>query len=857
MPVLRHVGTWFSGSFDAASSAISIRQIQTPSGGFFEIDDFVHLSTQRMAVQGDAAPATVSTVQDVPSARLHLAVEGRAGSLPANALTNAVATRDAGDTSGHLSSMGLGGFVGRAVNVLAAEVGGQDILYVARPDGVGVTRLRVDDGQLFGDRTFGTQDSLYTSGISDMALVETASASFLFLGSALDCGITQFEIGAHGGLDDARVLGREQSLPVQTVTALEAVEIAGQDYLIVAASGSSSLSVLSVSSGVVLGVADHLIDGRETRFQGVSQLEKVTVAGHVFVLASGMDNGISLFRLTAEGHLVHQGSFADTMAAGLQGVSAIGAMAGQGGIDVLVTSANEAGLTRMHIAFAEPGIVAARETGSVSGSTGDDVLSLRDGNGDLSAGDGDDIISDGAGRNRMYGGAGADVFVLMADGQRDVIEDLEIGQDTIDLSAWGMLYNLNQIDIQSTSRGAVLRYGAEELELVNQAGTSLGAADLAGVLLEFLSHMSVTLGPLRVTEVQPVDPSTPLQFNIQSVKSNVHTGKDLPPPLSDPTPSPDPVPTPAPTPAPRLAPAPALHGVKLQGRAGDDLLEGGAWDDEIQGYGGDDTLFGGGGDDNLKGQDGHDWLWGGAGNDKLPGESGNDRIFGEDGNDRLGGGYGNDRLEGGNGKDRGGGGPGNDTILGGDGDDVFSGGPGDDYLDGGAGNDMLAGSYTHDTVIGGTGNDTMGGGEGNDWMDAGSGDDVIGAGNHNDTVRGGAGNDFLGGGDGNDLIYGDAGQDTINPGYGSDTLYGGGGRDTFVFNTLSAGGTAVIQDFEDGVDRLRVIGMGRGSDPMSLLDISTGSLDGKRGAIVEYGAHTILLVDIDPDDLSSSDFLFV
>lgn len=220
--------------------------------------------------------------------------------------------------------MGLGGFTGRAVNILATEVGGQDILYVARPDGLGVTRLRVDDGELFG-----AQDILYTDDISDMAVVDTGSGSYLFLGSAREHGITQFEIGVHAGLDHARVLGREQSLPVQTVTALEAVEVAGQDYLIVAAAGSSSLSVLSVSSGGVLGVTDHLIDSRETRFQGVAQLETVTVEGHVFVLASSMDDGIGLFRVTAEGRLVHQGSLADTTASGLDAVSALAAMAGE------------------------------------------------------------------------------------------------------------------------------------------------------------------------------------------------------------------------------------------------------------------------------------------------------------------------------------------------------------------------------------------------------------------------------------------------------------------------------------------------------------------------------------------------
>lgn len=295
----------------------------------------------------------------------------------------------------------------------------------------------------------------------------------------------------------------------------------------------------------------------------------------------------------------------------------------------------------------------------------------------------------------------------------------------------------------------------------------------------------------------------------------------------------------------------------IEGSSVDDLLEGGSLADEILGGTGNDTLRGGDGDDSLKGQDGNDWIWGGDGDDRLPGEAGNDRIFGGEGNDNLGGGTGNDRLEGGAGDDKGGGGTGNDTIFGGEGDDWFSGGAGQDYVDGGADNDRLAGSFSHDTVVGGAGDDTIGGGDGHDLVEGGAGNDLIGAGNHNDTVYAGSGDDFVGGGDGNDLLYGDAGQDTINAGNGDDTLYGGADSDTFVFNALSASGTAVIEDFEQGSDVLRLVGQRMGSNPLDRLDMSTGQFEGDRGTIVEFADHTIILVGVESDDLGLSDFLFV
>lgn len=299
------------------------------------------------------------------------------------------------------------------------------------------------------------------------------------------------------------------------------------------------------------------------------------------------------------------------------------------------------------------------------------------------------------------------------------------------------------------------------------------------------------------------------------------------------------------------------EAVMIAGNGGDESLEGGTEADELLGGGGNDTLRGGEGDDSLKGQDGDDQIFGGAGDDRLPGENGDDQIFGGDGDDRLGGGDGDDRMEGGNGNDKGGGGNGNDTIFGGAGDDWFSGGAGNDHIDGGAGHDRLAGSYSHDTVLGGGGDDTIGGGDGHDLVEGDAGNDLIGAGNHNDTVYAGSGDDFVGGGDGNDLLYGDAGQDTINAGNGDDTLYGGAGSDTFVFNALSASGTAVIQDFEQGSDVLRLVGQRMGSNPLGRLDMSTGQFEGDRGTIVEFADHTIILVGLESDDLGLSDFLFV
>ncbi|MTH96320.1 calcium-binding protein [Roseibium sp. RKSG952] len=72
------------------------------------------------------------------------------------------------------------------------------------------------------------------------------------------------------------------------------------------------------------------------------------------------------------------------------------------------------------------------------GNRGDDSIEGFDGNDHITAGRGDDRICDGAGKDELTGGAGNDIFILVADGQKDTITDFTVGEDKIDLSYAGV-----------------------------------------------------------------------------------------------------------------------------------------------------------------------------------------------------------------------------------------------------------------------------------------------------------------------------------------------------------------------------------------------------------------------------------
>ena len=226
--------------------------------------------------------------------------------------------------------------------------------------------------------------------------------------------------------------------------------------------------------------------------------------------------------------------------------------------------------------------------------------------------------------------------------------------------------------------------------------------------------------------------------------------------------------------------------VNVVGTTQNDIIKGNNLANELVGNTGNDTIQGNDGDDILDGGDGNDQLFGGNNDDQLFGGIGNDILQGDNGNDLLNGGEGNDTLKGLAGDDILDGGVGSDSLLGGIGNDILIGDLGDDILNAEAGNDL---------VFGDDGNDRLYGGDGFDELNGGIGKDFLYGGNNNDTLFGN--ND-------NDTLYGEAGDDILDGGQGSDVLLGGLNNDIFVIAV--GNGSDIVQDFQDGFDKMGLSG---------------------------------------------------
>ncbi|MEP1497610.1 hypothetical protein, partial [Pseudophaeobacter sp.] len=433
------------------------------------------------------------------------------------------------------------------------------------------------------------------------ALEISADGDLLFALDAMGQGVRSYRITTQtGALQAADSFGMAEGLPVSAPSALHSFQAYGASWLLLAASGTGSLSLLRVAADGSLDLRDQLNDTLATRFGGAAVLEVVQVGDHVLVLAAGADDGISLLRLLPSGQLLHVTSLAHAQGLGLENVTALETAVLGDQLEIYVTSDTAGGISRFSLDLSTLGVVRSLDQGTLWGSAGDDLL--QGGTGQqgaatgavtLNGGAGDDIlVASGAG-SRLSGGAGADCFVVGPTVGVVTVTDFRPGTDQLDLSLFSGLYSPAQLQVESLSGGMRLTFGDSQIVILRAGGGGLSLTDL------WPDGRFAT--PDRLTQGDWIEDGITYGGG----------GDD-----------------------------------RLQGQAGTDRIQGLGGDDSIQGQGGGDQIWGGDGADRLKGQKGADHIWGEAGADRLWGGGKADHLQGGTGDDTLRGGAGRDRLEG-------------------------------------------------------------------------------------------------------------------------------------------------------------------------------------------------------------------
>ena len=720
----------------------------------------------------------------------------------------------------------IGGIVkpgGGPAGVIASQtvltLNGQTFLYVnmANEASVRVYSMAANGG-LTVLQSLALGPDLQGVTISEMTEVRIGGAVYLAAVSPTTSMVSLYLVAANGRLTLASEIGAANGLGISGPNGLETVSAHGHTWLVVTAPNTSSISLIEVKPGGSLMVSDHLVDTLDTRFAGVQVSASITIGDRAFVVAGGNDGGLQLFEILPEGRLVLQGTILDEPGLALSSISAIALHQTPDGFDVFV-GGEGTGITRLHLDLG--GLPDALQGGAgddnLQGGAGADLICGGIGNDTLSGGAGNDVICDGTGEDVLYGGAGADLFVLSGDGATDEIRDFQRGIDRIDLSAWGRIYDLSDLSVESTATGAILRFRQETLVVTSSNGLPLTLADFqaAGPFDLWHATSAYEIGFRVYAGGSNADYLVGTRGNDTMIASagqdtlNGDTGTDL------------------------VDFCDALTGVvadlagqictggwgAVQYLQSIEFLSGSAFDDRFYGDAGRNRLLAMAGNDVLYGRDGMDTLDGGDGDDSLIGGAHPDVLIGGDGIDtaqyhdspsgvrvtlemgrgwysdawgdrlfqieNLIGSTFNDGLFGSAAANRLVGMSGNDEIRGMAGDDTLEGGDGDDMLDGGAGADIFLGGEGRDTASFYTAPagvvvdlaspaGTAGYAEGDRFYSI----EVLIGSRLSDTIFGDDGNNMIIAATGHDVMDGRAGDDTMDGGWGNDLFIGGEGADS-------------------------------------------------------------------------------
>ncbi|MEI4233889.1 M10 family metallopeptidase C-terminal domain-containing protein [Roseovarius sp. D22-M7] len=267
--------------------------------------------------------------------------------------------------------------------------------------------------------------------------------------------------------------GADQGLGIAAPTALEIVETDLGHWAVLAAAGSASLSVLEVTPDGGLRPTDHVIDTRDTRFDGVQALASVKWGDEVLIVAGGSDHGLTLFRLSPDGRLVWLDTLEHRLGDGIFNITALSAVVLDDTLVVTAGSQRDPGLGTVIVPLAELGVSGQVATG----------------------GAGHDLLVSSPDNAFLTGGAGADIFAIRMQDALVQITDFQPGIDRLDLSDWPMLRDVAQLGVTTTAHGAVVSHRDFSVHVASDGGAGLTAAEIFPKGLQGPDRMLMPTGP--------------------------------------------------------------------------------------------------------------------------------------------------------------------------------------------------------------------------------------------------------------------------------------------------------------------------------------------------------------------------
>lgn len=344
----------------------------------------------------------------------------------------------------------------------------------------GLQTYRIDaTGEFEFLRNIADTPKSYLKGISETITLNIGETEYLLTASAQENGLTMFQIQTDGSLEFHDSLGTRDGLSINGPTAISVVEAWGNTYAVVGSTLTSSISMVRINDMGVMFTADHVVDDRLTRFERLAAIDTFLANDRSYVIAAGVDHGLTVFEVLPDGQLVVVSIFSSGVQAHIDTVTGIESAVIGSQLHIYLTQANRTELIELTAPLDSLGDVIYATEGAVTrGTRLDDLIIGSAGDDTIHADHGNDRIIDGDGADTLVGNGGSDVFIFVEDDHQDKIMNFQMGLDRIDLSAWGLVYSIAELEIISLSGGGEIRFGDNSLIINTSTGRMLTEDDL-------------------------------------------------------------------------------------------------------------------------------------------------------------------------------------------------------------------------------------------------------------------------------------------------------------------------------------------------------------------------------------------
>ena len=260
------------------------------------------------------------------------------------------------DTFGPASGWSTDGFDAGDITEMALWDDGSGGLVAAR--GGGLEHLTFATGGDLHRQTISQGVDMDGRSATDIVTATQNGTEVAFVSYGSTNVVSLFRMADDDTMQHVADVGADDGLWAERPGAMAAVTGPdGELYIVVTASLSGSLSVLSVDVGADgLRVVDHVLDTRNTRFEDASYVSALTIGGQDYIVAAGTDSGMSLFVMLGGGRLQHVGTVAGSIGSPLHGISNIEAVDTDTGARIFVTTQGAPFLVEYSVALDAQGV---------------------------------------------------------------------------------------------------------------------------------------------------------------------------------------------------------------------------------------------------------------------------------------------------------------------------------------------------------------------------------------------------------------------------------------------------------------------------------------------------------------------